>query len=293
MSEDLRFERNLGFFTDEEQQKLRNSTVAIAGVGGDGGMLAVLLARMGVGYFKFADPDPFEIENTNRQATCSARTIGTNKAESVANYVSDINPSAEISIFTDGITPDNTTDFCKGATLIVDETEFTMHTLGIMLAREARSNSQPVLTALNIGFGAMVSTFTPNGKTLEKILGFKDDEPLDEIAEQEVSLDRWLPYLPGYIDLNAFGKVASGEKSAPSIASGVAQAASLGSSQAFLNIVGKKNNRPSPVFAPRAIIMDPMTLETKKVRFSRASHYKHLSGIVFKNALKRNPDTSY
>lgn len=288
-----RFERNLGFLSAGEQISLEQSTVAIAGAGGDGGMLAIQLARMGVQRFNLADPDPFEIENINRQAACTEKTIGTNKAEAVAMYIQDINPNATVRVFEDGITPENTEEFARGATLLIDETEFTMHTLGIMLAREARKNDLPVLTALNIGFGAMVTTFHAKGKTLEKMLGFGDDEPLDEIAEKEVTLDKWLPFLPKYVDLKVFGKVASGEKSAPSIAPGVAAAASIGATQAFLNIAGTTNHRPKPVYAPKAMVFDAMTVQAKEVKFGKASHYKHLGGVIVRNLLKQNPQAFY
>lgn len=62
------FERNLGFLTLEEQERINNSVVAIAGAGGDGGLLALQFARLGVGEIRLADPDPFEAENINRQA---------------------------------------------------------------------------------------------------------------------------------------------------------------------------------------------------------------------------------
>lgn len=291
---DYRFERNLGFFTENEQCILSESTVSIAGAGGDGGMLAVQLARMGVQDFRLADPDPFEIENINRQAVCTGKTIGTNKAEAVAAYIQEINPAARVSLFTDGITEENTPEFVRGADLVIDETEYTMHSLGIMLAREARMNNLPVLTAMNIGFGAVVTTFQPQGRTLEKILGFRDDEPLDEIKEQPVSLDRWLPFLPKYVDLKAFSKVANGEKSVPSIAPGVAVAAGLGATQGFLNLVSSsKNHRPRPVQAPKAVVMDAMTMQAKEVRFGKRSYYRHLSSVVVRNMLKVNPKTSY
>lgn len=289
------FERNLGFLHESEQSILENSVVAIAGAGGDGGLLAEGLARMGVGEIRLADPDPFEAENSNRQAACNKHTIGVNKAVAVGEYIGDINPNLNVKIYDDGITAENTAEFVAGADLIVDETEFTMHALGVMLAREARKNETPVLTVLNIGFGALGTTFHPKGKTLEKLLGFDENQPLDEIAEQEVALDRWLPYLPtSYIDIKSFEVVAKGEKSAPSIAPGVQQAASLGTSQAFLNLVANNGNkRPKPVYVPKAIVMDPMEITGKIIKFNRISHYKHLGGLVARNVLKRNPSASY
>lgn len=288
-----RFERNLGFISEAEQDYLNSSTVAIAGAGGDGGMLAIQLARMGVSNFKLADPDPFEIENINRQAACTEKTLGMNKAEAVGEYINSINPDAKVVIFKEGITPENTEEFVHGSSLVIDETEFTMHALGVMLTREARKKSLPVMTALNIGFGAMVTTFTPEGKSLDRVLGFREDHPLDEVAEQTVGLDKWLPFLPKYVDLKVFEKVAKGEKSAPSIAPGVSIAAGIGSTQAFLNLVGKQNRRPTPVTAPKALVIDGMTAQVKEVRFGKASHYRHLGGVLVRNVLKINPQTSY
>lgn len=294
MSDIPHFERNLGFLHESEQNTLEDSIVSIAGAGGDGGLLAVQLARMGVGEIRLADPDPFEAENSNRQAVCTDKTVGVNKAEAVGEYISGINPNLKVKIYNEGITPENTEEFIAGSSLVIDETEFTMHTLGIMLAREARSHRIPVLTALNIGFGALVTTFQPDGKTLEKILGFKEDQPLDEIAEQPVPLSKWLPYLPGYVDVKSFEKVAKGEKSAPSIAPGVAIAAGTGATQAFLNLVrGNGNKRPKPVEAPKAVVFDAMTMQAKEVRFGKRSHYRHLSGLIVRNMLKLNPQASY
>lgn len=289
----MRFERNSGFLSEEEMMKISESTVSIAGAGGDGGMLAVQLARLGVGHMKLADPDPFEIENINRQAVCADSTIGMNKAEAVAEYVTDINPDIKVETYTDGITRENAAEFVEGSTLLIDETEFTIQALGVILAREARKRDIPTLTALNIGYGAMVTTFHPKGATLEKVLGFKETETIDEIAEKEVALDRWLPYLPKYVDLKAFEKVAKGEKSAPSIAPGVAVAAGMGATQAVLNLVGQENNRPKPVYARDAYVFDAMTMEAKKVKFSRLNHYKHLGGIGVRNLMKMHPRASY
>lgn len=288
-----RFERNLGFVSNVEQEKIENSSVAIAGVGGDGGMLAVQLARLGVGEFTLADPESFEVENTNRQAVCTSRNIGTNKAEAVANYLQDINPAINVRIFKDGVTKANVAEFVSGSNLLIDETEFTMHELGVMLAREARKNNTPNLTALNMGFGAIVTTYKPDGVTVENRLGFKDDQDIDEIAKQEVSIDRWLPYLPKYGDLSVLKKVSTGEKSAPSIAPGVAIAAGAAATQAFLNLVGRENHRPAPVYAPNALVIDAMSIEAKVVKYNRLSHYRHLVTLLGREALKINPQASY
>ncbi len=61
------FSRNLGWITEAEQLRLRYATVAIGGMGGVGGHHLLALARMGVGNFRIADYDNFELVNFNRQ----------------------------------------------------------------------------------------------------------------------------------------------------------------------------------------------------------------------------------
>lgn len=289
----LEFERNLGFLTVEEQERINNSVVSVAGAGGDGGLLALEFARLGVGEIRLADPDPFEAENINRQATCTTDTIDVNKAVAVGDYINKINPDIKVSIYTEGITADNVEDFVQGASLLVDETEFTIHAIGTMLAREARKNDIVNLQALNIGFGTQVTSYHPKGKKFEEVLGLNPDAPIDEIAEQEVPLTKWLARVPKYADLAVFEKVAKGEISAPSVAPGVAVAAGIGATQGVLHLVGEGNKRPKAVFAPRVIYMDAMNPELKIIRYPRVSITKSLLGLAINNKLGRNPKSAY
>ena len=61
------FDRNLGWFTETEQQALRSKTIAIAGMGGVGGVHLLTLVRLGFTKFRIADLDVFEVANFNRQ----------------------------------------------------------------------------------------------------------------------------------------------------------------------------------------------------------------------------------
>ena len=53
------FARNLGWVTPAEQLQLRRKRVAIAGMGGVGGVHLLTLTRLGVGAFHVADFDRF------------------------------------------------------------------------------------------------------------------------------------------------------------------------------------------------------------------------------------------
>ena len=99
--------------------------------------------------------------------------------------------------------------------------------------------------------------------------------------------------MPSYVDLRAFTAVSKGEKPVPSIYPGVSMASAIATTQSVLNIVGKSNRRHSPVYAPKALVMDGMTYDSKITSFSRRNHYLHLSKVIERNVLKLNPQTSY
>lgn len=288
------FSRNLGFISEAEQECLNGSVVAVAGAGGDGGALAVQLARLGVGELRLADPDTFETENINRQESCTTETVGVNKAEAVGRTIRAINPDIKVVTYTDGVHPGNVEQFVEGASLLIDETEFTKPEIGVMLAREARRRNISDLMAMNIGFGATVTSFKPDGFTFERLMGLPEDMPLDEVAGQEISLSRWLAYLPSYADLATFQKVADGEKSAPSVAPGVALAAGTAAVQALLHLTKDvPNHRPAPVSAPHTIMIDAMSIQAKVIKHPRVSYYWHLAKMVSRNMLHLAPKASY
>lgn len=282
------FERNLGFMSVEEQERLNESAVAVAGAGGDGGLLAVQLARLGVGEIRLADPDPFEDQNINRQATCTTKTVGVNKAHAVGAYIKDINPDIDVKIYDEGITPDNVEQFVDGSDLLIDETEYTIHHIGVLLARQARENGIPNLQVLNVGFGAQVTSYMPNGKTFEERLGIDPNAPIEEVANKDVSVFQWLAKIPSYVDTDVLQDVADEKISAPSVAPGVAIAAGFASTEAFLHLA-KNKSRTSPIVAPKTLHIDAMERETKVVRNPKLALNKSLAKLVLKNKLKLVP----
>ncbi len=118
------FKRNRGLITEEEQEKLRNSRVAIAGMGGVGGVHLVTLARLGIGNFSIADPDIFELANFNRQFGATLSNLGQNKAEAMARVAIDINPKLDLRVFPDAIEQRNVDTFLSGASLFIDGLDF-------------------------------------------------------------------------------------------------------------------------------------------------------------------------
>jgi len=90
------FSINLGLFSVPQQQKLRDTRVTIAGTGGAGGVIAIMLARSGIARFTLIDFDTYSITNLNRQIGCFIDTIGMYKAEVIKKEILRINPEAGV-----------------------------------------------------------------------------------------------------------------------------------------------------------------------------------------------------
>jgi molybdopterin/thiamine biosynthesis adenylyltransferase len=87
------YERNFPSLSVPEQLRLFDSSVLVVGLGGLGGTLALLLARVGVGRFILADGDVFTLSNLNRQCLATHPTLGENKAQIAQAHLLEINPA--------------------------------------------------------------------------------------------------------------------------------------------------------------------------------------------------------
>jgi len=288
------YNRNYGFWNEAEQEALSTSKVAIAGVGGDGFQLGYKLAMNGVLNFSIADPEAFEVENSNRVFGATSSNDGRNKAEVFRDMVMDIRPNATVDIYNDGVTSDNVEEFMHGADLLIDESELRYLHIGTMLARTARKNMTPDLFVMNIGFSGQATSFHPTrGKTFEDIMGIPKDAPLDEVAQMEVDFSRVLPYIPNYGDISTLIAVQEGA-SLPSISQGVDIASAIGSSEAFLHLVDKAGNkRRQPTWAPKFRYMDAYNGESGIKRNARLSHKLGLTTLIARSLIGINPKASY
>ena len=76
-------------------EKLQNSKIAIAGLGGLGSNVAAALARAGIGKLFLVDFDRVDITNLNRQQYFT-EDIGKKKTEALLSIIRKINPVIEI-----------------------------------------------------------------------------------------------------------------------------------------------------------------------------------------------------
>ncbi|MCR5635818.1 MAG: tRNA threonylcarbamoyladenosine dehydratase [Clostridiales bacterium] len=95
----------------EAVEKLRNTRIALFGVGGVGGFTAEALARCGVGHIDLIDKDKVSVSNLNRQIVALNSTIGMYKTEVMASRIHDINPQATVNCINKFFLPENSNEF--------------------------------------------------------------------------------------------------------------------------------------------------------------------------------------
>ncbi|WJH32579.1 tRNA threonylcarbamoyladenosine dehydratase [Paenibacillus sp. CC-CFT747] len=89
------FSRNELAMGPEGLNIMKNSTVAVLGIGGVGSFAAEALARTGVGRIILIDKDVVDITNVNRQIHALLTTVGQPKAELMKERIGLINPECE------------------------------------------------------------------------------------------------------------------------------------------------------------------------------------------------------
>jgi len=94
------FDRVRGIF---ETDVLRDSGVAILGLGSGGSFIARELAKAGVGRFFILDHDRLEIANVARHE-CGLSDVGRLKVNAMRDLILDHNPAADISVSTERLT---------------------------------------------------------------------------------------------------------------------------------------------------------------------------------------------
>jgi hypothetical protein len=169
---DKAFSRNIGWVTESEQSRLRNSRVAVGGLGGVGGVHLLTLARLGIGRFSIADFDVFDIVNFNRQVGASVRTLERPKCEVMAEMARDINPEIELRVFPAGVQSGSMDAFLEGVDVYVDGLDFFSFGARRSTFAACERKGIPVVTAAPLGMGAALLVFGRGGMPFEDYFGF-------------------------------------------------------------------------------------------------------------------------
>lgn len=131
-------------------EKLKNSYIAIFGIGGVGGYTAEALARSGVGRLDLIDNDTVALSNINRQIIALHSTVGRYKVDVMKERISDINPDAEVNAIKCFFLPENKDEFNFGKyDYIVDAVDTVSAKIAII--EEAKKAGVPVISSMGAG----------------------------------------------------------------------------------------------------------------------------------------------
>ena len=106
-------------FPKEMQVKLRAAKVAVAGIGGLGSNIAVMLARSGVGLLLLVDFDVVDVTNLNRQMYFISQ-LGKPKTEALLETLYQINPYLTYETVQTKVTPDNVKELFGGYPIVCE-----------------------------------------------------------------------------------------------------------------------------------------------------------------------------
>ena len=129
--------------------KLRESHVAVFGLGGVGSWCAEALARSGVGRLTLIDQDTVGESNINRQLCALGSTLGMAKAEVMAARIRDISPDIRLRCIEGHYEAADRDRFFDGYDYVVDAIDLVSCKVDLIMSCMERGI--PVVSALGTG----------------------------------------------------------------------------------------------------------------------------------------------
>ncbi len=142
------YDRTALLIGEDNLKKLKNSRVAVFGIGGVGGYAVEALARSGVGTIDLFDNDTVSISNINRQIIATNKTIGLDKVIAAAQRIADINPKIKVNCHKIFYTSDTDLDFSV-YDYIIDAIDTV--TSKIELIIKAKENNVSIISSMGTG----------------------------------------------------------------------------------------------------------------------------------------------
>lgn len=153
MHQELRTGRNRNLITKEEQEKYYHAKITVLGMSVGSHVAETIAMTGGSRSMNLADPDTYSGDNLNRIRT-GFQNVGMSKAVVVARKLYEIDPYAEHSVYTEGLTEQNVEEILDKSGVIAEEMDNLYWKLKI---RElARQRGIPVIMGTDNGDGTIV-----------------------------------------------------------------------------------------------------------------------------------------
>ncbi len=164
-----RYARNIKTLSTDDQIRLLSSHVGIVGLGGLGGTVTEILARIGVGELTLIDGDTFEDSNLNRQQMSSEKHLNASKAEVAEAHVRRINSSVMVRTHRKFLTKENAARLIDGSRVVVDCLDNVP--ARFVLEHAASQIDACFVSAAVAGVSGHVTTIFPGDQGLKLIYG--------------------------------------------------------------------------------------------------------------------------
>ena len=152
------FSRTQLLLGEEAMEKLKNSRVAVFGIGGVGGYVCEALVRSGVGHFDLIDHDKVCLTNINRQIIATRKTIGKYKTDVMKERMLDINPDVDVTVHQCFFLPENAEEFhFEAYDYVVDAVDTV--TAKLELVMKCREKGVPIISSMGAGNKLDASAF--------------------------------------------------------------------------------------------------------------------------------------
>lgn len=161
-AEKKRYSRQIRLFGEVGQEKLKRTSVFIAGAGGLGSAVSIYMAAAGFGKIRICDCDIVELSNLNRQILHAYADVNRPKAKSAYETLNGINPEIDVEALVETISQDNIDQLLQGCDLIMDAMD--NFPIRYLLNRAALKRRIPLFHGAISGYQGQATTIIP-GKT--------------------------------------------------------------------------------------------------------------------------------
>ncbi len=206
MTTEKRYIRNENMLSPEENRRLREFRVAVAGCGGLGGYITEMLARLGIGHLTLIDGDVFEESNLNRQLISLPSNLGKPKAVEAGNRIKEVNPHISLDIKQVMLDSDNAADILKGHDAVCDALD-NIKTRRV-LEEVAGKLGIPMVFGAIAGWYAHIGSIMPGGRMIDKLY----PEGAEKGAETKMGNPSFTPALAASLQVAETVKILLGKK---------------------------------------------------------------------------------
>jgi len=269
-------QRNIGFVSAAEQERLHNAKVLVIGVGGMGGAAVQALVRTGIGQFGVADLDTFELSNLNRQVFATLDTVDADKAKATEAAMRRINPDVRIERYG--------ADWVGRLDALLPQYPVVINGMddiaaGITLYRKAREHGATVIDAYTSPLPS-VTVVRPSAPRPEERLGWpsRDLDPTNfNAALLAACFGCELEYVlvhsssANHVDLDAARDLMMGRRKRMSFAPMVITTGNLMAFEAIKLILGRAESADE-----RGYFFNPWTLQVEHPRSAPVAWLRRL-----------------